>query len=45
MNGAPLLGEGAGGTGEAIADIGDGVGASADTFFTTLISTFCPAWQ
>ena len=47
MNGAALLGEGAGtlagGTGEAIADVGDGA-AAADTF-TTLISTFCPAWQ
>jgi len=48
MNGDALLGEGAGtlaagGTGEAIADVG--VGAAAADTFITLISTFCPAWQ
>lgn len=49
--GAALLGEGVGtvlaadgtvGEGEAKAD--DGLGAAAETL-STLISTFCPAWQ
>jgi len=47
MNGDAWLGDGAGtvagGTGDAIADVG--VGAAAADTFTTLISTFCPAWQ
>lgn len=48
INGEALFGEGAcvlaTGTGDANAD-GDFVGAAEAETLSTLISTFCPAWQ